>query len=73
MSWFEPVYSIYVLAYFLNKDLAERQKRIEGIDYLNSKNLYEPFHNCDYVTIRIKRPVQRAYNSHVNKSAKVLD
>ena len=48
------VYSICVLSYFLNKDLAERRKIAEGIDYLNSHNLYEPFRNCSYVTIRDK-------------------
>ena len=32
------VYSICVLAYFLNKDIADSRKKIEGIDYLNSKN-----------------------------------
>lgn len=46
------VYSICILAYFLNKDLAERRKKNEGIDYLNSKNLYEPFRNGDLVTLK---------------------
>jgi len=45
-------YSICVLAYFLNKDLAERRKRVDGIDYLNSKNLYEPFRSCHYVSLK---------------------
>lgn len=48
------VYSICVLSYFLNKDFAERRKRIDGIDYLNSKNLYEPFHSCHCVTLKDK-------------------
>lgn len=62
------VYSICVLAYFLNKDLAERRKGINGVDYLNSKNLYEPFRNCHYVTIKDRlskreksEPVQLTY------------
>jgi transposase len=46
------VYSICVLAYFLNKNLAERRKKIDGVDYLNSKNLYEPFRNGDMVTLK---------------------
>lgn len=46
------VYSICVLAYFLNKDLAERRKEIDGVDYLNSKNLYEPFRSCHYVDLK---------------------
>ena len=44
-------YNISVLAYFINKDLAERRKKIENIDYLNSKNLYEPFREYHYTTI----------------------
>lgn len=48
------VYNISVLAYFINKDLAERRKKIEHIDYLNSKNLYEPFREYHYTTIKDK-------------------
>jgi transposase len=48
------VYNISVLAYFINKDLAERRKKIENIDYLNSKNLYEPFREYHYTTITDK-------------------
>jgi transposase len=48
------VYNISVLAYFINKDLAERRKKIETIDYLNSKNLYEPFREYHYTTIKDK-------------------
>jgi len=48
------VYSICVLAYFLNKDIADSRKKTEGIDYLNSKNLYEPFRNGDFVTVKDK-------------------
>lgn len=47
-------YNISVLAYFINKDLAERRKKIEHIDYLNSKNLYEPFREYHYTTIKDK-------------------
>ncbi len=48
------VYNISVLAYFINKDLAERRKKTENIDYLNSKNLYEPFREYHYTTIKDK-------------------
>ena len=48
------VYSICVLAYFLNKDIADSRKKIDGIDYLNSKNLYEHFRNGDCVTVKDK-------------------
>ncbi|MBS3906267.1 MAG: hypothetical protein KGZ49_04430, partial [Syntrophaceae bacterium] len=34
------------------RDLAERRKKLHGIDYLNSKKLYEPFRNGDMVTLR---------------------
>ena len=50
-SHVRATYSICVLAYFLNKDLAERRKKISGIDYLNSKNLYAPFRNGDIVIL----------------------
>ena len=50
-SHVRATYSICVLAYFLNKDLAERMKKINGVDYLNSKNLYAPFRNGDIVTL----------------------
>jgi len=46
------VYNISVLSYFINKDLAERRKKIENIDFLNSKNLYEPFREYYYTTIK---------------------
>ena len=46
------VYTICVLAYVLNKDLAERRKALEGVDYLNSKNLSAPFRNGQYVTLK---------------------
>lgn len=48
------VYTICILAYAINKDLADRREKAEGIDYLNSKNLYEPFRSCHYVTVRDK-------------------
>ncbi len=48
------VYNISVLSYFINKDLAERRKKIENIDHLNSKNLYEPFSDYHYTTIKDK-------------------
>jgi len=46
------VYTICMLAYFINKNLAERRKNLEGIDYINSKNLYQPFRSCHYVTLK---------------------
>ena len=48
------VYDVCVLAYFLNKDLAERRKKVEKIDFLNSKNLYEPFKKYFFYTLKDK-------------------
>ncbi|MBD3307593.1 IS1634 family transposase [candidate division KSB3 bacterium] len=53
------VYTICVLGYVLNKDLAERRKKLEGVDYLNSKNLYAPFRNGHYVTLKDLRSGQQ--------------
>ncbi len=46
------VYTLCILAYLINKDFAERRKRIEGKDFLNSKELYEPFRSCHLVKIK---------------------
>lgn len=44
------VFTICVTAYHINKTLANRRKEIEGTDYLNSRELYEPFRDCRLVT-----------------------
>jgi transposase len=46
----KAVYTICMLAYFLNKFLANRRKAAGERDYLNSKELYAPFKNIDLVT-----------------------
>lgn len=51
----KAVYTLSMLAYFINKDLAERRKKVEGIDYLNSRRLYEPFSDRYNVTLKDKR------------------
>ena len=43
------VYTICVLAYFLNRTLAQRRQEIEGKDFLNSEELYAPFAPCKLV------------------------
>lgn len=58
-SHVRAVYTICILSYFLNKDLAERRKKIEKVDYLNSKNLYEPFRSCHYVTLRDNKSLRK--------------
>lgn len=46
------VFTICVLAYHLNKTLARMRKEMEGYDYLNSKELYDPFRASRLVTIK---------------------
>lgn len=64
-SHVKAVYTICMLAYFLNRFLANQRKAVEEKDYLNSKELYAPFRDIDYVTLfdqnsgqSIKKPVQ---------------
>jgi len=47
----KAVYTICILAYFLNKFLANQRKISGEKDYLNSNELYAPFRNIDYVTL----------------------
>jgi transposase len=46
------VFTICVLAYHINKTLALKRKEIEGKDYLNSRELYDPFIDCKMVTLK---------------------
>jgi transposase len=48
------VYTICILAYFLNKFFAERRRNVEQKDYFNSHNLYRPFERCQIVTMKDK-------------------
>lgn len=45
------VFTICVLAYHINKTLSRMRKNIEGRDYLNSDELYDPFRNSELVTM----------------------
>ena len=47
----KAVYTICILSYFLNKFLANQRKAVGEKDYLNSKELYGPFKNIDFVTL----------------------
>jgi transposase len=47
----KAVYTICILAYFLNKFLANQRKTVGEKDFLNSKELYAPFKNIDFVTL----------------------
>lgn len=46
------VFTICVLSYHLNKTLARARKEIEGKDFLNSSELYDPFVDCKMVTMK---------------------
>lgn len=46
------VFTICVLAYHLNKTLALKRKEIDGKDYLNSHELYDPFRDSRLVTLK---------------------
>lgn len=48
-------YSICILAYFINRYLANQRKKIEEKDFLNSRELYAPFRDIDLVTIEDRR------------------
>jgi transposase len=47
----KAVYSICMLAYFLNKFLANQRKAAGEKDFLNSQELYAPFKDIDYVSL----------------------
>jgi len=57
------VFTICVLAYHINKTLALKRKAIEGKDYLNSPELYDPFTDCKMVTL--KDPESGAYRNKI--------
>jgi transposase len=46
------VYTICILAYFINRYLANQRKQIGEKDFLNSRELYAPFQDIDLVTLK---------------------
>ena len=50
-NYVKAVYTICILAYFLNKFLSNQRKAVGEKDYLNSKELYAPFKDIDFVTL----------------------
>ena len=48
----KAVYTICVLAYFLNLHLARMRSKYEETDFLNSKNLYQPFKNSRLIRFK---------------------
>jgi hypothetical protein len=51
----KAVYTICILAYFINRYLANRRKDIGDMDYLNSRELYAPFRDIDLTTLVDRR------------------
>ena len=47
----KAVYTICILAYFINRYLANQRKAIGEKDFLNSKELYAPFKDIDIATL----------------------
>jgi transposase len=47
----KAVYTVCILAYFINKYLANQRKALGEKDYLNSKELFGPFKDIDIATI----------------------
>jgi len=47
----KAVYTICILAYFVNKYLSNQRKAIGEKDFLNSKELYAPFKDIDIATL----------------------
>jgi len=51
----KAVYTICILAYFINRYLANQRRSIGEKDYLNSKELYAPFKDIDIATLEDSR------------------
>jgi len=51
----KAVYTICVLAYFLNLHLARMRSKYEKTDFLNSKKLYQPFKECKLIRLKDKK------------------
>ena len=47
----KAVYTICILAYFINRYLSNQRKAIGEKDFLNSKELYAPFKDIDIATL----------------------
>ena len=54
-SHVKAVYTICILAYFINRYLANQRKSTGEKDYLNSKELYAPFKDIDIATLEDAR------------------
>ncbi|MBE7549236.1 MAG: hypothetical protein HS127_19590 [Planctomycetia bacterium] len=50
----KAVYTICILAYFINRYLSNQRKAIGEKDFLNSKELYAPFKDIDIATLEAK-------------------
>ncbi|MFQ5976342.1 MAG: IS1634 family transposase [Candidatus Hydrothermarchaeales archaeon] len=69
----KAVYTICLLAYFLNRDLANKRKQFEGKDFLNSKELYRPLRTCKLVTLKENIQNKRvSRNIELNREQKAI-
>ena len=67
------VYTICIVAYFINRYLANIRKEKGEKDYLNSKNLYDPFKDVDIATLTDKKSAREIKKSvTVPKNTKIL-
>jgi transposase len=55
----EAVYTVCILAYFINKYLSNQRKAMGEKDYLNSRELYAPFKDIDIATLEDSNTGQR--------------
>jgi transposase len=62
----EAVYTICILAYFINKYLSNQRKAMGEKDYLNSRELYAPFKDIDIAALEDSNTGQR-----IRKAVKV--
>jgi len=51
----KAVYTVCILAYFINRYLANKRKDIGDKDFLNSKELYAPFKDIDIAALEDRR------------------
>jgi len=64
----KAVYTICILAYFINRYLANLRKTIEEKDFLNSKELYAPFKDIDIITLQ-----DNAHGQIIKKAVKLSE
>ena len=54
----QAVYTICIIAYYINKYLSNQRKALGEKDYLNSKELYAPFRDKDIAVLEDRQTGQ---------------